>query len=120
MLRTVSVLLIQIAICLAEATQATKSRDLADLRNVRSLASEAAEVLQLRADNKISATYAQVMTDNARDQLRDLDKNADKTDPELHQAINEAMTALARGDASALRTIAERLFAMAGPRGPAD
>jgi hypothetical protein len=119
-LRIVPVLIIQIAICLADAAQATKSRELADFRNVRSLASEAAEVLQLRADNKINATYAQVMTDNARDQLRDLDKSAGKTDPELHQAISESMTALARGDAAVLRTIAQRLFAMAGPRGPAD
>jgi hypothetical protein len=60
------------------------------------------------------------MVENAREQLRDIDKDAKSDGNGLHQTILQIMAALDRNDVAALHSIAERLFREAGPRGPAD
>ena len=90
-----------------------------DRRSVRSMAAETAEVLRLHAEGKVTGTYSDRMKQNAREQLQDLDDNARDQDPALDGIIRDFLAALERDDAAVLRAIAERLFAMAGPRGPA-
>ena len=92
----------------------------AERRSVRSIAAEMAEVLRLHAAGKVPDLYTDKMKQNARDQLQDTDSSVRDRDRPLHQAIGESMMALDSNDASALRAIAQRLFAMAGPRGPAS
>ena len=92
----------------------------ADRRSVRSVAAEAAEVLRLHEGGKISGVYLDKMKQNAREQLQSADKSAGGRDPALRRAIGESTMALDNNDAGALRAIADRLFAMAGPRGSAS
>jgi hypothetical protein len=99
---------------------AASADEIANRRTVRSIAAESAEVLRLHSADKVSDLYTNEMKQNAREQLQDLDTNARKTDPALHQAISESVTALDHNDGGALRSIAERLYKMAGPRGPAS
>jgi hypothetical protein len=92
---------------------------IADRRSVRSIVAETAEVLRLHAEGKVTDTYSENMKDNAREQLQDIDASARDADPALHRTIGDSITALDGNDGGTLRMIAERLFAMAGPRGPA-
>jgi len=99
---------------------AAESSDLVEMRTVRSLAAETAEVFRLQAERRVNAIYARTMTENAVDQLHDLDQSAGGEGAALHRAIAETVAALNHQDSAALRAIAQRLFIMAGPRGPAD
>ena len=99
---------------------ANAADDIEDRRTVRSIAAEMAEVLRLHSAGRVSDVYTDEMKQNAREQLQDVDENARKKDPVLHQAVGETLAALDRGDGGTLRKIAEQLYAMAGPRGPAS
>jgi hypothetical protein len=112
--RTAAVL---IFFCVSSAAFAD---EMADRRSVRSIAAEMAEVLRLRAANSVSGTYADMMKQNAREQLQDIDGNARENDPALHQIIADSMAAFDRSEGDTLRKIAERLYATVGPRGPAS
>ena len=114
MIRAAAIL---ISICVANAALAD---EIADRRSVRSIAAEMAEVLRLHSAGRVSDVYTDEMKQNAREQIKDIDANAGKKDPALHQAIADTLTALDGGDAATLRKIAERLYAMAGPREPAS
>jgi hypothetical protein len=105
-----------IFLCMANVACAD---EIADRRSVRSIAAEAAEVLRLHAAGKVSDVYTDKMKKNAREELRDADTSAGDRDPALRRAIGESLMALDNNDAGALRAVAARLFAMAGPRGPA-
>jgi hypothetical protein len=92
--------------------------DVASRREVRSITAEAAAVFLQDALGRMTALYTRKMADNARKQLQDIDQSAGERDPVLHQMIADAIAALNKGDANALRMIAERLFDLAGPHGP--
>jgi hypothetical protein len=105
-------------ICLL--TNSATADEVADHRSVRSIAAEMAEVLRLHFGGKVSDIYTDEMKQNAREQLQDLDDSARKENPALHQAIGDSLSAMDRNDSGTLRKIAERLYGMAGPRGPAS
>jgi hypothetical protein len=101
----------------AFAAEATSH--MADLRTVRSLAAEAALALTLQEAHRSMSVYTRAMKDNARRQLQDIDDSSGADDAALRSAIDEAIAAIENDDAAALHAIADRLFALAGPRGPA-
>ena len=98
---------------------AAETGHLVELRNVRSLAAEAAEVLRLQSEHRVNAVYARGMTKNALEQLQDIDQSSGSEDAALRREIADTMTALNKQNAAALGAIAQRLFIMAGPHGPA-
>ena len=120
-MKTVSAILLVACACLASgAAFAAEQTELPSRREVRSLAAEAAGVFRLDAEGRSTALYTRKMADNARKRLGDIDASAGDRDPVLHRAIAEAIAALDKRAATALRNVSERLFALAGPHGPAD
>lgn len=114
-------LLFPLAICLCTGSGlAAEPQELPALRAVRSLAAETAQVLRLESDGRVTMLYADMMRQDARDQLLQMDESSGSRDPVLHQAVSDSVSALDRKDAAMLRAIADRLFGMAGPRGPTD
>jgi hypothetical protein len=119
--RTAAILFLLMIIGLWPGTlSAAETSHVVELRNVRSLAAEAAEVLRLQTEHRVGTVYAQTMIQNAREQLQDIDQSAGSDDAALHREIADTTAALNKQDAAALGGIAQRLFTLAGPHGPAD